>query len=354
MKFFFFISFLSPVCWLLAQEAAEITVNAPNRYDSLRSIYIKTYTDHFFVWPLLKQRRLDYEISDLPEKNRRLLYKSNSPYSLGLGAYIFEVGLEFTVAIPLDAKSKEIYGPSDARDIQLNLFTRSWGLDLFRQRYSGFYIDDPATKIPNDTPYPQRADIESKNTGVTWSYIFNHKKFSLRSTHNFAERQIKSAGSFILFTTIAGFKTTGDSAIVGDAYRDYYGVDANVQQIKSTSFSIVPGYTYNLVHKGFFLTGTLAIGPSHNWLSYRSEDGSSKDDIEFRAFFVARVALGYSSDRFFTGLSFGSQGGNIKFDSIQLTSSSGTFKLLVGYRFRETGFLKKRLVDLPKAFGLNI
>ncbi len=354
MKFFFFIFFLSPVCWLFAQNAAEITINTPNRYDSMRSIYVKTYTDHFFVWPLLKQRRLDYEISDLPEKNRRLLYKSNSPYSLGLGAYIFEVGLEFTFAIPLDAKSKEIYGPSDARDIQLNLFTRSWGLDLFRQKYSGFYIDDPATKIPDNTPYPQLADIESKNTGVTWSYIFNHKKFSLRSTHNFAERQIKSAGSFILFTTIAGFKTTGDSAIVGDEYRDYYGVDAKVQQIKSTSFSIVPGYTYNLVHKGFFLTGTLAIGPSHNWLSYRSVDGSSKDDIEFRAFFVARVALGYSSDRFFTGLSFGSQGGNIKFDSIQLTSSTGTFKLLFGYRFRETGLLKKRLVDLPKAFGFNI
>ena len=354
MKYLSLIFFLSPVCWLFAQNAADITVNAPNRYDSMRSIYVKTYTDHFFVWPLLKQRRLDYEISDLPEKNKRLFYKSNSPYSLGLGAYIFEVGLEFTFAIPLDAKSKEIYGPSDARDLQLNLFTRSWGLDLFRQKYSGFYIDDPATKIPDNTPYPQRADIVSKNTGVTWSYIFNHKRFSLRSSHNFAERQLKSAGSFILFTTIAGFKTTGDSAIVGDAYRDYYGVDAKVQQIKSTSFSIVPGYTYNLVYKGFFLTGTLAIGPSHNWLSYRSEDGSSKDDIEFRAFFVARVALGYSNDRFFTGLSFGSQGGNVKFDSIQLTSSSGTFKLLVGYRFRESGFLKKRLVDLPKAFGFNI
>ncbi|HMG89693.1 MAG TPA: DUF4421 family protein [Chryseolinea sp.] len=354
MKFFFFIFFVVPVCWLFAQNSADINADTPNKYDSTRSIYIKTYTDHFFVWPVLKQRRLDYEISDLPEKNRRLLYKSNSPYSLGLGMYIFEVALEFTVAIPLDEKSKEIYGPSDARDLQVTLFTKKWGLDIFRQKYTGFYIDDPSIDIPNNTPYPHRADIVSKNTGVSWSYIFNHKKFSLRSTNNFADRQIKSAGSFILFTTLAGFRTSGDSAIVGDAYRDYYGVDAKVQQIRSTSLSILPGYTYNLVHKGFFLTGTLGIGPSHNWLSYRAEDGTSKDDMAFRAFFVARVALGYSNDRFFTGLTFGTQGGNIKFDSIQLTSSSGTFKLLVGYRFREFGFLKKRLVDLPKAFGLNI
>ena len=354
MKSLTLIFILFPASWLFAQKANKITAKTPHKYDSMRSIYIKTYTDHFFVWPVLKQRRLDYEISDLPEKNKRLLYKSNSPYSLGLGTYIFEVALEFTVAIPLAEKSKEIYGPSDARDIQVTLFTKKWGLDMFRQKYSGFYIDDPSLKMPDNTPYPQRADIVSKNTGVTWSYIFNHKRFSLRSTNNFADRQIKSAGSFILFTTIAGFKTTGDSSIVGDAYRDYFGVDAKVQQIKSTSFSIVPGYTYNLVHKGFFLTGTLGIGPAHNWLSYRAEDGTSKDDIEFRAFFVARVALGYSNDRFFTGLTFGSQGGNVKFDSIQLTSSSATFKLLVGYRFRETGFLKKRLVDLPKAFGFDI
>lgn len=354
MRYLLFIFFFALAGSLIAQNTAEVSVNAPYKYDSLRSIYIKTYTDHFFVWPLLKQRRLDFEISDLPEKKRRLIYKSNSPYALGLGAYIFEVGLELTAAIPLDEKSKEIYGPSDASDIQLNLFTKKWGLDMFRQKYEGMYIDDPSLEIPDNTPYPQRPDIRTSNTGITWSYIFNHKKFSLRSSYNFAERQLKSAGSFILFTTISGFKTRGDSAIVGDVYRDYYGLGARIQELKSTTFSLVPGYTYNLVYKGFFLTGTLAVGPSHNWLSFKSEDGNTKDDIEFRAFFVARIALGYSNDRFFTGLSFGSQGGNIKFDSIQLTSSSGTFKLLVGYRFRETGLLKKRLVDLPKAFGFNI
>lgn len=354
MKYLLFIFFFTPLGWVYGQEGAELTVNTPNKYDSTRSMYIKTYPDHFFLWPLLKQRKLDFEITDLPAKNKRLMYKSNSPYALGLGAYIFEVGLELTAAIPLDSKSKEIYGNSDAKDLQVNVFAKRWGLEMFRQKYTGFYIVDPTLKIPDNTPYPQRADIRTSNTGLTWSYIFNHKKFSLRSTQNFAERQIKSAGSFILYTAIAGFKTRGDSAIVGETYRDYYGVNAKIMEIKSTMFSIVPGYTYNFVYKNFFLTGALAIGPSHNWLKYRAEDGTSTNDIEFRAYFVTRVAIGYSNDRFFTGLSFGSQGGNMKFDSIQLTSSSGTFKLLFGYRFREAGFLKKRLVDLPKAFGFDI
>ncbi len=152
MKSLTLIFILFPASWLFAQKANKITAKTPHKYDSMRSIYIKTYTDHFFVWPVLKQRRLDYEISDLPEKNKRLLYKSNSPYSLGLGAYVFEVALEFAVAIPLDEKSKEIYGPSDARDIQVTLFTKKWGLDMFRQKYTGFYIDDPSIKKPDNSP----------------------------------------------------------------------------------------------------------------------------------------------------------------------------------------------------------
>jgi len=354
MKFLFFITGLCLSCPLWAQENIEVTAAVPSKDDSIQSRYIKSFPDHFFIAPLLKQRRLDFEISDLPARNKRLIYKSNRPYSLGFAMYLFEVGLELTAAIPLDEKSKEIYGPSDARDIQLVLFTKKWGIDMYRQKYAGFYIDDPAVEVPDDEPYPQRPDIRTKNVGVTWSYIFNNKKFSLRAASNYAERQLKSAGSFVLFTSIGGFKTSGDSAILGDVYRDYYGVDSKIVQIKSTALSIMPGYTYSFVYKGFFINATLAIGPAHNWLSYSAEDGSTTKDIEFRANFVGRVALGYNGDRFLAGMSFASQTGNAKFDSVQLQSSRGTFKILFGYRFREVGFLKRRLADLPKVFGIGV
>src|SRR4030095_1745550 len=114
MKFFILII---PFCFsshLWAQQDAAVTVSEPSKNDSLRSIYIKLYPDHFFLWPLLKQRRLDFEISDLPSKSTRLIYKSNRPYSVGMGMYFFEVALEITAAIPLNEKSVEKYGPSDA------------------------------------------------------------------------------------------------------------------------------------------------------------------------------------------------------------------------------------------------
>ncbi|MBA4058124.1 MAG: hypothetical protein C0490_25630 [Marivirga sp.] len=335
----------------MAQDDVAVTSSSRSKYDSIRSFYIKSYPDHFFLWPVLKQRRLDFTITDLPERDKSLIYRSNNSYALGLGMYLFELGIELAFAVPFGEKTKEIYGESDTRDLQLSLFSKKGGVDLSYQKYSGFYIDDPAIKIPPNAPYPQRPDIDTRNIGLTGNYIFSNKKFSLRSAYNFMERQLRSSGSFVLFASLNGFKTIGDSAILGGVYRNDFGIDSQIKEIKSTTLSIAPGYTYSLIHKGFFVNATLALGPAHNWLFYKSEDGTTRDDIEFTVFFAARVALGYNGDRFFSGLSFTSQGSNAKFDSIQLASSSGIFKILFGFRFREVGILKKRIGDIPKPVG---
>lgn len=351
MKYPILILFLGLSFQLIAQDEVEMRRASRSRYDSIRAIYIKTFPDHFFLWPVLKQRRLDFEIKDIPDRNKSLRYRSNKPYSFGLGMYLFELGVELTFSVPIDEKNKSIYGESDARDLQLNILTKKWGLDLYHQKYSGFYIDDPEVTVPANTPYPQRADIATKNVGLVGNYVFNNKKFSFRSAYNFAERQLRSTGSFLLFASIRGFKIQGDSAILGDEYSGDFGVDADIRKIKTTTFSIAPGYTYSLIHNGFFLNATLAVGPAHNWLSYQTEDGKTKDDIEFTSFFAVRVGLGYNGDRFFGGLSFVNQGSNAKFDSIHLSSSSGTVKILFGYRFREVGLLKNKVTDVPKAVG---
>jgi len=350
MKILPFLVFCCTSFSLIAQEL-EAPARPQSKYDSIRSIHIKTYPNHFFLWPVLKQRNLDFEMKDLNDRHKRVTYKSNKPNALGLGMYVFELGVEFTFAIPLAQKRKEIYGESKVSDLQLNILNKKWGLDLYYQKYKGFYIDDPDIKIPPNTPFPQRPDIETRNIGLTGNYVFNNKKFSFRSTYNFIERQLLSAGSFLVFSSINGFKARGDSAILGDAYRNDFGTDAKIREIKSTTFSIAPGYTYSLIHNGFFINGTLAVGPAHNWLSYESEDGSRKDDIEFTAFVVARVGIGYNGDHFFGGLSYVRQGSRAKFETVQLTSSTGTLKILVGYRFREVGLLHRRVSEIPNALG---
>jgi hypothetical protein len=351
MKYYASVIFLACSITLMGQK--KLKVSAPfTSYDSSRAYYIKPYPDHFFLWPVLKQRRLQFTLQDIPDRNKKLVYRSNKPYSLGIGMYLFEVVLELTAAIPLNTRSEEIYGESHARDVQLNLFGKQWGIDLVYQRYEQFYITDPDSEIAGGIAYPQRPDILTRNMGITGSYFFNHRKFSFRSSYNYADRQLKSAGSFMVLGGVTGFKAQGDSAIIGGGYSGDFSGDADIMKFKSSTYSLAPGYTYSVVHKGFFINAALAFGPGLNWLQHISENGAEGKYFRITSFYTGRVAIGYSGDRIFGGLSFVLQENSPKFETIQLKTSTGSFKILFGYRFREKGFLKKRLIDLPKGLGL--
>lgn len=338
-----------------AQDDVQVTVHAKSRYDSIRSTYIQSFPDHFFLWPVFKQRSLEFRIDEVPASNSHLIYRPNRPYSLGMGVYMFEVVLELTGSLPVSANSEDIYGESRARDLQLNMFGKKWGIDLYRQKYEGFYIVDAEKPVPPGAPFPQRPDIYTRNLYGTVSYTFNNKRFSLRSSYNFTERQLTSAGSFLLFGTLNGFKTRGDSAILGPSYQSKYGADARIIEIRSTHLGAAPGYTYSLIHrKGFFINGLLALGPANNWIHYESDDGSEVKDIRFTSFYVARIAMGYNGQKFFAGVSYSSQSNNARFESVRLRSSTNALKILFGFRFREFGVLKHRIAEVPEIFGIRL
>lgn len=314
--------------------------------DSVRRYYIKGFPDYFFIYPVLKQRTLNFEMAKT-DRSSVLTYKPNNTYSLGVGAYIFELGVELAFAIPLRERSLERFGESKARDIGLNVLSKRWGVDAFYQRYRGFYLLDKESQPLPDEAYPQRPDINIKNFGVTGHYVFNHQKFSFRSAYNFSERQLYSKGSFLLFSSIYTFRVASDSSIIkGDRQIDF-GENVNFVRLRYTTFSIAPGYTFNLTFNNFFLNTTLAFGPAHHWVNYDLEGSTSTShDIAINSFFGARVAIGYNGYRMFGGIGFISQGSTLNFDEVNFSNNNSVFKVVVGYRFNEVGILKKRVIDM--------
>lgn len=307
---------------------------------------IQTYPDYFFVWPVLKQRSLDFKVRSL-ESKRAIRYQPNNSYNVGLGAYVFDVSVELSFAIPLNEKNQSIFGESKARDFQLNTLGRKWGIDLFYQKYSGFYTDNDLL-IPEGSPYFHRSDISTRNVGVTALYVFNDEDFSIQSAFNFAERQKESAGSFLLTGTVNGFKLSADGPVLDSAVQYSYGTGKSFSELYLTTFSIAPGYAYNFIRRNFFLSGALMLGPAHNWIHYEGDDMKPVYDIKFNLFTSFRVGVGYNADRFFAGLKFVEQSRMAKFSDIRFTNSTSSFRLLVGYRFREVGVLKRSVWDLPK------
>jgi hypothetical protein len=315
--------------------------------DSLRAIYVERYPDHFFVWPIIKLRTSTFDIQNKPGGGEKLTYRPTNTIGVGMGMYVFEIGFELVFAMPIEEKKKNLFGESKVSDLQLNALGKNWGVDLFTQTYKGFYREDARRGIPANTPFPQRPDIRVGNTGINGIYTFNKNRFSLRSSYNFSERQLKSSGSFLLSGTLNFFNLKADSTVYGSFYESIFGIKGNFNEITSTTFSIAPGYSYNLVlAKRFFVNVSLSVGPAQHWISYRTINGETDDQI-LNAFADFRVGIGYNGKRFFAGTNFVQQSRSFRFEDIVFTSSNATFKLLVGYRFKECGFLKWRAGDLP-------
>lgn len=333
-------------CLIFLFAGTTSAVFSQEQVDSLKDDYIHSYPDHFFLWPVLKQRSLRFTVANRND-NESVVFKPNNSYAVGFGAYVFDLSFEVTFAIPINEKNRTIFGESSARDLQINTLSKKWGADLYYQKYQGFYSDD-GSYYPSDKPYPQRSDITTKNFGLTGLYIFNDEKFSVKSVFNFSERQLKSGGSWLLTGTVNSFKLNADSAVVDVVYRDQIGLGSSFDALRYTTFSIAPGYAYNVVYKNFFLSGALMLGPAHNWTYYKMEDESEKNDIRINVFSSLRLGLGYSNDRFFAGINYVMQSRAVRFEDVQVSSSSSTFRFLVGYRFREFGILKKSIWDFPK------
>jgi hypothetical protein len=347
MRFLVLICLLGVVGSVFGQENTDVSISLVDERGSTRSPYIQTFPDYFFLWPVIKQRRTSFELRSKEGDRKVLDYLSNKPYSIGVGMYVFDLAIELAFAAPLDEMSKRIYGESNIRDIQLNVLGTRWGGDAHYQKYKGFYIYDSDVKIPAQTPYPQRGDVETQSVGLSVNYTFNNERFSFRSAYNFVDRQLRSAGSFLVFGAFSNYRVGGDSAIVGKDYADDFPSTSSVTQVKVTSFAMAPGYTYSVIYKDFYLNGTLAVGPSHNWLNYTG-DLQDERKTSFDVYVAARVGLGYNGERVFGGISFFNQLRSVNFDNMELITSMNSFKILIGYRFLEFGVLKKKVTDLPK------
>lgn len=314
--------------------------------DSLENKYISKFHDKFFLWPLLRRRTLAFDIKSKDNKSESVKYRPNNAYTLGLGAYLFEIVAEFSLALPIDEKSTSTYGTTDVREFHANFLGKGWGLNAYTQRYSGFYFPDRSD--PTGEQFIKRPDIELKNLGINGIYAFNNDKFSLKSAYNFSEQQLKSVGSLILTGNLNAFTLEADSAIVTQTSVQA-GNKSDFRLLTNTQLSFAAGYTYTLVYKSFFINGAFSIGPAHNWTYYKPSDGSERYDISVNTFTDARFSIGYNSVRFFGGINYVIQSRNNRFENVDITNTNSVLKFMMGYRFTEIGILKKRAKDyIPK------
>lgn len=318
-------------------------------YDSL---YLKPYKDKFFAWPVAKTRELSFRLEDPLNPGAKAEFKPNSSTGLGLGVYLFDLGLEFVFPMPQPEDRVNQFGTTRATDLQLNILSRRWGGDVVYQRYKGYYLSNPVPPVQPGEPYPQRPDIVTENLGVNGIYAFNSHRFSLRSSFTFADRQLKSAGGFLLAGSFNLYEIDGDSAILNPFYQGLPGQTQGFTSLDFRTYAVAPGYAHNfIIRKNFFISLLLALGPAVQDFRFRDTGGTLHADTRINSYLDFRAAIGYSTDKFFTGITLSSQTRNVIFEDIRFSSVTTTGRILFGWRFAEWGFLKRSVWELLPPWG---
>lgn len=313
-------------------------------YDSIRSIYVKEFPNHLNGKLIATDRLLILNLIGREGEKRRVNYAPNDRGYIGIGAYIFDVGLELAVKIPAAfERSKDKYGETDFIDFQGNIYGRKWCFDGTFQKYKGFYLNNAKDISPGfqaGDNFPQRPDLSVMNIILNGIHIFNHQKFSFRSGFNQADKQIKNAGSLILLLSTARYSINADSLIIPGEVVSDYGDGGTLRGGSFITFSVLPGYAYNFAFRDFFMNvnATGGIGIQHQKLEL-----SSHDEIQYsiEPKLNVRAAVGYDNERFFAGGSFLMQRSTISLEGMRINNTAGNYKIFVGYRFKEFGILKK-------------
>lgn len=313
--------------------------------DSLRSDYIQSYSHYFFLGPLIKKNDLDFDLVSAIDTKKTYTFKANHSVSAGFNINLFDVNLGIVFGVPLEVESERIYGESDVQDLQLTAIGKQWFADVYFQRYNGFYVQYPELTVPQGQPFPQRPDLTTRNSGMSFTYIANHDEFSLRAPYLFSERQKVGKGSFLVSYVLSSFTMQADSALIPSPRWLDWGDGASVNQLRFTSLGFAPGYSHTFVVNNFFLNLTLALGPAHYWVRYKELVSQAQNDIRIDFYSLGRVGVGYNGERFFSGLSFTTQSRNVTYEQTTFQNAIGTVRLVAGFRFKEAGYLKKKATD---------
>ncbi|WP_152426437.1 DUF4421 family protein, partial [Cesiribacter andamanensis] len=159
------------------------------------------YPKMFAVRLIYQERRLPLTLSPLSD-GREASYQPNSNRSIGIGGAL--VGISFSVSMALPKpfqRDPELYGSTTQRDLRLNAFAKRLGLQLDRQDYQGYYLNnvnqlDPAWKSQDG--FPLRSDLRTRRLGVGISYLLRPDQFAYSVAFNNIRRQ--RIGGDVLFS----------------------------------------------------------------------------------------------------------------------------------------------------------
>jgi hypothetical protein len=273
---------------LLSLQAAIIAAESPSIHDTT---YYSTYANQLTSRLYLSRKYTSLAIDRITSLSD-IKFQPNTTTNFGIGTtyknFTLNLAYGFGFLNPDVGRGKTQY-----LDLQAHMFPRKYAIDLFGQFYNGFY-----QRIQNHNQgerYELRPDLHLRKFGLSFHYIFNHRRFSYRALVFHSEWQKKSAGSFLLgFDTFAGY-FRADSAI-----HMHQGL-RNTSYTRFLNIGPSAGYAYTLViKKHFYISTSLVASPGYAYSSYVDQpEVSGNHTVNING--SLRVFAGYNSKKWAIG-----------------------------------------------------
>ncbi len=308
--------------------------------------YIKVYPDKVYLSPYYLYK---YPLIQLKPQGRtndwQAKYYPNTPNSLGIQfrykSISFGVGLSNTIS----QTKIDRFGESKAIDINVKIAQPSQLIEVYVKRYQGL-TDLNAPNYPQDSiynyAYYNRPDATFWYSKANYIYIFNKEEYSYRSTFNFMERQVQSAGSLLLIANVTYNCLRGDTALLAAPIRQAYGELGTIKSFATLDSGIGAGYGYTKVFGDFFVSGVGFIGIDYQ--NNRFLTSNSMEEWETKASAVPlldiRATLGYNNDKFFAGLVYNADFNFINFNNVNGYFNYNLIIARIGIRFAAPKLLR--------------
>jgi hypothetical protein len=200
--------------------------------------FVKSYNQKLLLTGYIADNTLPFAVAGKT-------FSPNNLLNVGIGVAIKNTVINALYDVGLVRLKGPEYGKTSITDFQVHNYGTHLIMDLFFQKFKGFYDNDIAQGI---IVYPNLSVTQIAAEG---SYIFNGNKFSGKAAFEQSEKQLKSAGSFILG---------------GGAYLYRLGLDSNMsipgnQSIQNFQVGINMGYGHSwVINDRWLFSGMLKLG----------------------------------------------------------------------------------------------
>lgn len=262
-----------------------ILLSSLNVYSQVDSTYISSFNQDFSARSYIATK-----ISGLDKMTKQeyigLIYRINAPAGIGIGASWKNYSFAFSRRIWFLRDPEK--GKTNSLELQYYGYRRKFAYSLSLQQHTGFYNEI----MNSDGAYTTYPKMKLHMYGGTFQWVFNNKKFSYKAAFNQNERQLKSAGSFLLGAAVYYTKLNTDTLKL------FYNMESLHENIQ---FGITGGYAYSWVlGKSWFVTGSLDLGVN---LGHNNPKQIFNEKMKIYPTLNSRIAAGYNLDSWSFGLS---------------------------------------------------